>query len=440
MSKFTPMRELPDRSQYKSGRDVLVVFGEIFSRGYANGIVDEATHAGLKVIRSTVGRRNSDGALRALNQDEISLQPKPLINVPLEAGFDFEPCEQDCSTPVEQLQGIKLSEWETCKLDWRKIKSSEERGAARFRAATQNYLKELETLLKDDLDRGINLIFAHTMAGGVPRTKIVMPLMNRVFKGRGERHLSSEKFWQSDIGKLAALNFTAVTADTLRSLIELSASLRNRIEAGGGSVRYLAYGYHGTEVLINGETTWQSYAPYLQGWAKLELETVAREAQAKGIKATVYNCPEILTNSSSIFVGVEVPLYPFVQMLEKSGTERARLLLARARELLKPEVSLKDLTQITDRALSSPEIRKQSQFIGWPQHNTPEQMETLIAASEALIGLHRDEKNLLTFILSEEIFRATGYLMFHDSWKAPNSVVWLGHDVLAKALASGQTL
>ena len=82
----------------------------------------------------------------------------------------------------------------------------------------------------------------------------------------------------------------------------------------------------------------------------------------------------------------------------------------------------------------------QSKFQGWPQHNAQAQMETLIAAAEHLIELHQDAKNLITFVLSEEIFRATGYVMYHDSWKPQAPVLWLGHDVLAKALASGQTL
>ena len=67
---MTPLRTLPVKAQFKRG-DVLVVFGELFTRGYANGIVDEAERAGLKVIYSTVGRRDADGKLRALNEEEL---------------------------------------------------------------------------------------------------------------------------------------------------------------------------------------------------------------------------------------------------------------------------------------------------------------------------------------------------------------------------------
>jgi hypothetical protein len=65
VTPLIPLRNLPQKAQFKKG-DVLVVFGELFQRGYANGIVDEAERAGLKVIYSTVGRRDNDGKLRPL--------------------------------------------------------------------------------------------------------------------------------------------------------------------------------------------------------------------------------------------------------------------------------------------------------------------------------------------------------------------------------------
>src|SRR5436305_14212436 len=96
---------------------------------------------------------------------------------------------------------------------------------------------------------GANVIIAHIMAGGVPRTQIIMQTMNRVFKGQSDRHLSSEQLFASDLGKFCLINFEEVTANTLAHLIELSSKLKSQIETAGGTVRYLAYGYHGTEVL-----------------------------------------------------------------------------------------------------------------------------------------------------------------------------------------------
>lgn len=432
VTPFKPLRQLPEKAQFKKG-DVLVIFGELFQRGYANGIVDEAERAGLKVIYSTVGRRNTDGTLRALNEEELAAKQKPLINVPLEAGFDMDPAK-DGTTPVQQLAGVKLGAWQEAKMDFAKLGESREAGTKRFRANTQEWLKQVEA----QIPKGANVIFVHTMAGGVPRAKIMMPVMNWVFKGTGDRHLSSKTFWDSDMGKFCAMSFEDVTANTFAHLLELSNPLKKKIEAEGGSVRYQAFGYHGTEVLIKGEYRWQAYSPYLQGWAKLKLETLAEDAWAKGTKATVYNCPEILTNSTGIFVGVEVPLYPFMTALRREKT--AADALSKCQALLKDGVTFEDIQAFTDRTLLDPAIQETSQYDKWPTHNTKRQMEVLIGAAEHLIGLHKDPKNLITFVLSEEIFRATGFIMFHDAWKEQAPVLWLGHDVLAKALATGQTL
>lgn len=437
MSSFVPLRQLPAQAGYKKG-DVLVVFGELFARGYANGIVDEAERAGLTVVHSTVGRRDSEGKLRPLNEDELAQKPKPFINIPLEAGFDLEPCSQDGQSPVDQLKSVKMSDWENAKLDWEKVNDSRKRGVERFRKNVEAYMQQLNPLIP----KGANVIFLHPMAGGVPRAKIMMPTLNRIVKGTGDRYLSSEVFWKSELGRLAEANFEEVTANTFEHLMDLSSGIRERVEKEGGSARYLAYGYHGTEVMIRGEYVWQSLSPYIQGWAKLLLEKKAQDAWKKGIKATVFNCPEIVTNSSAIFQGLEVPLYKLVAALKKEGpnAKKTKETLERTAPLLKPEISLDQFMDEADKVLTSEPIRRHCIYEKWPQHSSQEQMETQIAASEKLTEMHKDPKNLISFVLSEEIFRATGYVMYHDSWKPQAPVLWLGHDILAKALATDQTL
>ena len=71
MTEYRPMQELPEIAGYKAG-DVLVLAGELFGRGYANGLVDEAKRLGMTVIGTTVGRRDADGSLRPLNSDELA--------------------------------------------------------------------------------------------------------------------------------------------------------------------------------------------------------------------------------------------------------------------------------------------------------------------------------------------------------------------------------
>lgn len=423
------LKKKPELSPYKKG-DVLVLFGELFQRGYANGLVEEAEARGMTIVRATVGRRE-EGKLRALTAEESQNIPKPFINVPLEAGFDLEP-DSHGRAPIDQIKDAKLSDWENAKMDFASLEDSRQKAVARFRTNVTAFLQQLEA----HVPAGANVLFAHLMAGGVPRTKIVMPLMNRTCKGSGDRYLPSATLWNSDIGKFCAINFREVTAETLRHLLELSAPLRQKLESKGSHVAYTAYGYHGTEILINGEYRWQTYTPYIQGWAKLDLEKIATDAYDKGINVCVYNCPEILTNSSSIFQGVEVSLYPLTKAIEKECGNNAhgQQIIAECKALLKEDVSADDIIKIVDTYFNRPEIKAHCIFEKWPQHSAKDQLETMLKASDDLISLHKDEKKLITFVLSEVVFKSCGYVMLHDSWKPQVPVAWIGHDLVARCI------
>ena len=311
MSHHQQMRNLPSLHEYKNG-DILVIFGELFNRGYVNGLIDAATKIGMKVVAGTVGRREKDNTLRPLTNEELTEKKVPVINVPIEAGFDLEKASSGQS-PVEQLQGIKINQWEQVKLNWDDVEESRQKGQQRFCEQTKKFLSQAQEHIPQDA----NVLFVHTMAGGFPRARVIMPTANRVFKGFGDRYASSEQFWSSEIGNLCDKSFNEVTCETFRHLIELSSELRASIESKGNKVSYVAYGYHGTDILIGNEFQWQSYSPYLQGWAKMGLEKIAQEKSKENIKTTVYNVPEITTNSSSIFPGVEVPLYRLLAAIEK---------------------------------------------------------------------------------------------------------------------------
>jgi len=431
MQGYHAIRDLKKDSTFKKG-DVLVLFGELFTRGYANGLVEEAERRGLKIIRTTVGRREKDGTLRALNNEEAALVPKPFINIPLEAGFDLEP-DNDGVTPVDQLKDAKLSDWETFPMNKTSLEVSRKKGRERFLKNTRAYLQELEA----HIPSGVNVIFAHLMAGGVPRTKIVMPLMNRSLRGSGDKFLSSEKFWNSPIGQFCEQNFYEVTAETFATLIQESASLREKIQKSGGKVSYTAYGYHGTEVLVGDQYLWQTYSPYVQGWAKVRLENHARDFKQKGIACAVYNCPEILTNSSAIFNGVEVSLYPLLGALKKEGphSSRAQGAIKECLGMLKPDNNLESVLAYTKDYLMSPVIREHCQFEKWPQHNSKPQLEKMLAASDHLLQLHKDPKQLMTFALSELVLEACGKVMIADCAAPEAPVSWINHDVIAKITA-----
>jgi urease gamma subunit len=427
MSSLMPIREKPSLSPLKSG-DVLVLFGELFTRGYANGLVEEAQSRGMTIIRSTVGRREKDLSLRALNAEEEAQVPKPFINVPLEAGFDLEVLK-DGSRIVDHLKDVKLNDWEKATISPSMIAEAKESGRNRFRENVRTWVEQITPHVT-----GRNIVFAHLMAGGVPRTKIVMPLMNRVFKGTGDRFIASEPFWNSGIGRLCAESFNEVTAYTLQILLEETAALREKSIQNGHHVSYVGYGYHGTEIYIENELKWQTYAPYLQGFAKIELEKISTEFFKKGVATCIYNCPEILTNSSSIFQGVEVPLYPLLRALEKNANPEAyQKIASECLAKLKDGESVENILRVAYRFLTSPEAKAVMEFSAWPQHSNQVQLESMLQTSDQLISMQKSEKDLITSLLSEVVFKSCGYLMLHDSWAPRAPVQWIGHDVVAKA-------
>jgi hypothetical protein len=256
-----------------------------------------------------------------------------------------------------------------------------------------------------------------------------MPLLNRVFKGQGERFLSSEAFWNSDLGGLCRISFDEVTADTFTHLVDATDQLRQRIAAGGGRVSYAAYGYHGTEVLIDGAYTWQSYTPYLQGWAKMRLEEAAAAAWERGVKATVFNSPEIQTNSSGLFLG-EISHPPW---RPDEGALRTEL----------ADECRRSLRGNPDGPLPVPTITWLPLMAGfrdfdrWPLHNTPEQAEYMLTRATELLGMNANPKEIVCAALSRGVFTGVGRLMFDSSWQPAAPVFWLNHDIVAKRLAAG---
>lgn len=284
---ITSLKQLPQTNIFRKG-DVFVLFGELFGRGYASGLVTEARKAGMEIVGITVGRRDENNALRPLNAEELAAAEANLggriINVPLMAGFDLDAPAGE-PTPTDLLGKLTLKTWETDKLDWAHIEKCRQVGTQRFKDGVAQVMAQLDGMVGE----GRNVFFAHTMAGGIPKAKVFMVIANRIYKGRGDRFMSSQTLLDSDLGKLILQNFDEVSANSFQYLIEGSAAIRARIEAAGGQVRYSAYGYHGTEILQGGGYQWQTYTNYTQGYAKMRLEGIARDAWAQGIKATVYN-------------------------------------------------------------------------------------------------------------------------------------------------------
>jgi len=413
---------------------VFVLFGELFGRGYVNGLIDEARAAGMTIVGITVGRRDETGALRPLDAAELAEAEEKLggriINVPLMAGFDMDAPEGE-KNPTEMLSGITLKTWQEETLDWAHIERCREAGVRRFTTSAAQVMQEIDKLVP----QGANVFFAHTMAGGIPKIKAFLAIANRIYKGRGERFMSSRALLESDLGKLILMNFDEVSANTLKYLIDASATIRDRVTQSGGEVRYTAYGYHGTEILIGGEYHWQTYTNYTQGYAKMRLESVAEAAWKNGITATVFNCPEIRTNSSDIFVGVELSLFPLLVALKREGggawaDEQWRI----CEDLLGEGTSLQQLLDTIEGYNNDATSAEFRNFEAWPMDNTPALADVMIGTSEAITALHKDKKALITDHLSSLVLEGAGPLMFHGASEKIAPVLWLNHDIIARQL------
>lgn len=434
MSAPIGLRNLSPQTQFRKG-DVFVLFGELFGRGYANGLVNEARAAGMKIVGMTVGRREADGSLRALSAEELAAAETNLggkiINVPMMAGFDMDaPAGTPTVTALVNEMGLKT--WQEDTLDWAHVEACRALGVARFKAAVSAAMTQLEDLIP----AGANVFFAHTMAGGLVKAKVFLAIANRIYKGRGDRFMSSRALLDSDLGKLNLMNFDEVTANTFGHLIEGSAAIRARVEAAGQQVRYTAYGYHGTEILIDGQYHWQTYTNYTQGNAKKRLEEHARAAWDKGIKATVFNCPEIRTNSSDIFVGVELSLVPLLTALKREGCGAwGEAQWAACDALLQEGHSIAAVLAQLDAYNQDPVMVAFRNFAAWPMDNTPELADRMIGTSESITAMHKERSALITDHLSGLVIEATGPLMFNEAAAPTGPVLWLSHDVIAKQLA-----
>jgi hypothetical protein len=435
MSALTPLREIPQSNIFRKG-DVFVLFGELFGRGYVNGLLDEAREAGMTILGITVGRRDDNHQLRALTEEEHKEAEANLggriINVPLMAGFDLD-APEGTPTPTDLIAKMSIKSWQEDKLDWEHIEACRQIGVKRFQDSLAEVMAELDKAIPD----GANVFFAHTMAGGIPKTKIFLAIANRVYKGRGDRFLSSRALLDSDLGKFMLMNFDEVTANTFHYLIEGSAGIRERLAKSGGEARYTAYGYHGTEILINDEYQWQTYTNYTQGYAKMRLEDHAEAAWQEGIKATVFNCPEIRTNSSDIFVGVELSLFPLLKALKReNGGEWAEKQWRICQELLEEGVQLQEILDKIEAYNNDDTIKQFRNYEAWPMDNSAELAEVMVGTSEQITKLHKERKALITDHLSALVLEGTGPLMFREASAPHGPVLWLNHDIIAKQLNS----
>lgn len=428
------LTELHRNTIFKEG-DVFVLFGELFGRGYATGLVDAAKAAGMTVIGVTVGRRDESNTLRRLTNDELIEAERNLggtiVNVPLMAGFDLDTSELG-RTPMDLLKDMSMDNWQSFRLDWRTMESARTASKERFKRAVREAVEKIQQFVPP----GRNVLFAHTMAGGIPRSKVFYAIANRVYNGRGVRFVSSQSLLDSDLGKFVLQNFEEVTANSFSFLLSESDVLRRRVEASGGQVYYSAYGYHGTRILISDEYQWQTYTHYTQALAKRRLEEIAVSYRREGVRATVFNCPEIRTNSSDVFAGIELSLLPLLAALRKEGSENCyRHLWEQCNGLLKEGVRIEDVLKLVDEYHINPLMQAQYNFEKWPMPSSAAQVELTVGTSQKIVDLHSDRKEQMTDLLSGHVVDATGKIIFGYVGHSEHPVVWLNHDIVARQLS-----
>ena len=181
---------------------------------------------------------------------------------------------------------------------------------------------------------------------------------------------------------------------------------------------------------------WQTYVPYQQGHAKKKLENYAITAKNQNIQASVFNCPEIRTNSSSIFLGVELSLFFLLVALRKhypSDWSEEQWKICQSK--LHPEVKLEGIIKELEECILSDVVQEKFSFEDWPTENSPDFSKKIIGISERITSLHKDRKDLISDYLSNLVVEATGSLMFQYASSPKEAIIWLGHDILVQSLA-----
>ncbi len=132
----------------------------------------------------------------------------------------------------------------------------------------------------------------------------------------------------------------------------------------------------------------------------------------------------------------ELSLYPLLEALraEGPGSPAADAVWGRCRALLRDGATVEALLAGAEEYLASPLMAPFRSLAAWPQHTTREQLEAMLAASEALLAMSADVKNPVCAELSRAVFHGVGRLMFDASWEPSAPVVWLNHDVVARRL------
>lgn len=167
----------------------------------------------------------------------------------------------------------------------------------------------------------------------------------------------------------------------------------------------------------------------------MRLERIAEDAWDSGVKATVFNCPEIRTNSSDVFAGIELSLLPLLRALKKEGGGQwADDLWGECEGMLQDSVTLDDMLQRVSDYQTHHAMQPYYDFANWPRANSQEQADQTIGTSSDIVKMHASSKSLVSDVLSHHVVTATGRLIFGEASAPTAPVLWLNHDIVARQL------
>jgi hypothetical protein len=119
---------------------------------------------------------------------------------------------------------------------------------------------------------------------------------------------------------------------------------------------------------------------------------------------------------------------------EKPEHPEAKKIISDCQSLLQDGVHFAQIQKTIDDFYSDSIVKEHLSYEKWPQHSSAHQLQKLIESSEYIVSLHKDEKALMTAVLSELVFKSCGYVMLHESWKPRAAAAWIGHDIVARCL------
>ena len=70
----------------------------------------------------------------------------------------------------------------------------------------------------------------------------------------------------------------------------------------------------------------------------------------------------------------------------------------------------------------------------WPLPNSAAQAEQTIGTSQEIVQLHKDNRILVSDVLSHHVVKAIGQLIFGEVSEPSGPVLWLNHDLVARRL------